>query len=73
MSRYQQLIDDWRTAEKRAQEAEAAMGAAFDRFLERRGPAPSESERAAVQRLRAEATEKLARAIEYLQPTKPGG
>jgi len=64
--RYRQLIAAWKQADSAAIQAERDLAIRSEAGLAKAGPFPREGERAAVARLRAEASERLAAAIDYL-------
>lgn len=64
--RHRELMHAWKNADNAAKLADRLLTQRFDAYLAQQGPLPTEDERQNVQRLRREATEKLAAAIDYL-------
>lgn len=64
--------EEWRDAEAAARLAEAELAAAWRRFSEKAGPAPTESLMAEVSRRRRVANACLSRAMARMAEARPG-
>jgi len=70
--RFRALLAEWKIADGRAAEAQHALNAKFQAFIDGSGPEPSESERQEVERLRMKANAALEVALSYVRETARG-